>query len=111
MAEALQGGGIYLKDGEFFMLDSETSAILAIFPAPSKGRKKSEVVRIPRLQILDWIQLRKSGVTVKLPPADERIFSSLASFDTIPPTPLPESLDATLRHYQTDGYNWLAFLY
>jgi non-specific serine/threonine protein kinase len=111
LAEAMRGGGIYLKDGEFVMLDSATSALLAIFPAPGKGRRKNELVRIPRLQILDWIQLRKSGVTVRLAADDEQIFARLASFEAIPPAALPERLDATLRQYQTDGYNWLAFLY
>jgi len=111
MAEALSGNGIYQKDGEFVMLDSETSAILSLFPAPAKGRSKGNAVRIPRLQILDWLYLRTSGVTVKLSAENERIFASLASFEKVPQTPLPEGLNATLRHYQTDGYNWLAFLY
>jgi hypothetical protein len=111
MAEALSGGGIYQRDGEFVMLDSETNAILSLFPQQVKGRRKGNAVRIPRLQILDWLYLRKSGVTVRLSPENERIFASLASFERIPQTPLPQGLNATLRHYQADGYNWLAFLY
>jgi non-specific serine/threonine protein kinase len=111
LAEALEGGGIYRKDGEFVMLDSETNTILSLLPKPAKGRGKGTAVRIPRLQILDWLYLRKSGVTVRLSAENERIFASLASFETIPQTPLPEGLNATLRHYQADGYNWLAFLY
>jgi non-specific serine/threonine protein kinase len=111
MTEALKSGGFYQKEGEFVMLDSETSAILSLLPKPAKEHRKSGVVRIPRLQILDWLHLRKSGVKVRLSPENERIFASLASFEMIPPTPLPEGLKGTLRHYQADGYNWLAFLY
>ncbi len=111
MEEALTGGGIYLKGGEFVMLDIETSGLLAIFPRQAKSRKRSDQVRIPRLQILDWLHLRSRGVKVRLSPEDERVFSSLSSFDELPAKPLPERIDATLRHYQVDGYNWLAFLY
>jgi superfamily II DNA or RNA helicase len=112
MDEAMKGGGLYLKNGEFVMLDSETISVFDLFPGREKSRSaKKDVVRIPRLQIFDWLQLRKKGVTVRLSPEDERIFSSLASFDVLPSTPLPERIDATLRHYQVDGYHWLAFLY
>jgi non-specific serine/threonine protein kinase len=109
--EALSGGGIYRRDDEFVMLDTETSAILSLLPETTGGRKKSDVVRIPRLRILDWIYLRKSGVTVRLSPEDESIFKSLVSFESIPESPLPVGLKTTLRHYQADGYHWLAFLY
>jgi non-specific serine/threonine protein kinase len=109
--EALSGDGIYRRDDEFVMLDTETSAILSLLPETTGGRKKSDVVRIPRLRIFDWLYLRKSGVTVRLPPEDERIFNSLISFESMPECPLPPKLKATLRHYQADGYRWLAFLY
>jgi len=72
---------------------------------------KGEVVHIPRLQILDWIHLRKHGVEVTLCREDEAIIDRLTNFKKIKPTPLPRHLHATLRSYQQDGYHWLVFLY
>jgi hypothetical protein len=104
---ALQGGGVFRRGGVMFVLDSATSSTLSLF-APHARR---EVVRVPRLQILDWITLRKNGVRVLLSPEDERIFESLTSFEGIPRRSPPQQLQATLRNYQVEGYSWLAFLY
>jgi superfamily II DNA or RNA helicase len=76
-----------------------------------RRQKKNEVVRVPRLQVLDWLDLRRNGVKVKLPPEDERIINSLLNFRQISPMQLPAGLKVHLRDYQQDGYNWLCFLY
>ncbi len=104
---ALNGGGVFRRGGAVFLLDPLTSSTLALF-AP---HTKREVVRVPRLQILDWITLRKNGVRVLLSPEDERIFESLTRFEGIPKLDPPVGLKATLRNYQLEGYSWLAFLY
>ena len=72
---------------------------------------QGEIVRVPRLWILDWAALRSSGVTVLLPPQDEKLVDRLTNFDKIEEKPFPTRLQATLRHYQQKGYFWLAFLY
>ncbi|UPU38293.1 DEAD/DEAH box helicase [Geomonas paludis] len=107
LLEALQGGGVFRRGGSLFVLDPMTSSTLALF-AP---HAKREVVRVPRLQILDWITLRRNGVRVLLSPEDERIFESLTRFESIPRRSPPVELKATLRNYQLEGYSWLAFLY
>ena len=104
---ALQGGGVFRRGGTMFVLDFLTSSTLSLF-APHTRR---EVVRVPRLQILDWIVLRKNGIRVLLSPEDERIFDSLTRFEGIPRRSPPQKLQATLRNYQVEGYSWLAFLY
>lgn len=113
IAEAMASGGVFRRGDSFLLIDEESARVLAmLYPeAGAKKRKKAEVVRIPRLQILDWLVLRRHGVTVRLTPEDERIFASLATFEQIPHSPLPEGLQATLRHYQEDAFHWLAFLY
>jgi len=113
IAEAMASGGVFRRGDSFLLIDEESSRILAmLYPeAGAKKRKKTEVVRIPRLQILDWLVLRRHGVTVRLSPEDEQIFASLATLERIPPSPLPSELQATLRHYQEDAFHWLAFLY
>jgi hypothetical protein len=106
--EAVKGGGLFRKGGgAIVILDEQSSRALSLF---ATGGKR-EVVRVPRLQILDWIALRRSGVRVLLAPEDESIIESLLNFDNIEPCPVPAGLQATLRNYQREGFSWLAFLY
>ena len=105
--EAVKGGGLFRKGGGIVILDEQSSRALSLFAAGGKR----EVVRVPRLQILDWIALRRSGVRVLLAPEDERIIDSLLNFDSIEQRGVPAGLQATLRNYQREGYSWLAFLY
>jgi len=107
LLQALQGGGLFRRGGGLVILDALSSSTLSLF-APGTRR---EVVRVPRLQILDWIALRRNGVRVLLSPEDERIFDSLTNFESIPRRSSPTGLKATLRNYQLEGYSWLAFLY
>ena len=112
----MDGSGMLRRDGKLMMLDELSAQVLAMFAgAMPTGKKKKkgeqDLVRVPRLQILDWLQLRNHGVEVKLSPADARILDNLLNFSSIPARPLPIGLTATLRHYQTDAWHWLAFLY
>ena len=106
------------KDDTIQILDSNAEKIFNIISTiyktgnpPKSGAKKNEIVRVPRLQILDWVELRNSGVKVKLPPEDEEIIERLNRFEKIDTRPLPSNLKARLRPYQKDGYYWLSFLY
>ncbi|MDD2850565.1 MAG: DEAD/DEAH box helicase [Desulfuromonadaceae bacterium] len=112
----MDGSAMLHRDGKLMLLDEISARILAMFAgAVADGKKKKkgeqELVRVPRLQILDWLQLRSHGVTVALSVADARILESLLNFSAIPARPLPTGLRATLRHYQIDAWHWLAFLY
>ena len=78
---------------------------------PEHKEKNKEWVRVPRLQILDWIALRKHGVTLTLPPDDEAIFDRLTQLEHIEIPQIPQQLQAPLRDYQKAGYAWMAFLY
>jgi len=114
--QRLATGGILQRDGRMILIDDISARILAMLVGTvgnTARKKKAEqrVVRIPRLQILDWLQLRSHGVTVKLAPEEGRILESLLNFAAIDRRPLPSGLTATLRPYQHDGYQWLGFLY
>lgn len=100
------------------IMDSNSQQILNVISSiyntggiSDTSTKKKEVVRVPRLLILDWIELRRNGVKVKLTPEDERIIERLNRFDKIEAISLPEKLIAQLRPYQKEGYYWLSFLY
>jgi hypothetical protein len=113
-AALLQGG---LIDGErgLRVLDRQTlerlRAILALTGEGPPGRDASKIVRVPRLQMLDWLALREQGIAVTLPAEDEAVLARLLGFTKIAAKPLPKDLQATLRPYQQEGYAWLAFLY
>ncbi len=114
LQELLEGNGILRRDGRLLLLDQASTQVLAMFAEamPSgKRKRKGEPVRVPRLQILDWLHLRNHGVSVKLAPDDTRLLESLLNFEAIPERPLPGTLKASLRHYQLEAYRWLGFLY
>lgn len=114
---AAQGrGGIVETEDLIQILDANSQEVLKFLSAIStkdtlpKDNKK-EIVRVPRLQILDWIYLRQQGVKIKFSEEDEALIQGLTHFDQIGKTPLPKKLKAKLRPYQQEGYEWLAFLY
>ncbi|MDR4493170.1 MAG: DEAD/DEAH box helicase [Nitrospirales bacterium] len=118
LEKILQQGGLLTSDGGLRIIDPQTQAMLrALSSLTGKPQAKPGVwdkkiiVQVPKLQILDWVALRRQGVTVHLPPEDEALIDRLLHFERIEPIPLPQRLRATLRHYQEEGYHWLAFLY
>ncbi len=75
-----------------------------------KRQALDELVKIPRLRILDWLMLARHGIDMTMPEGERAVLESLMSFETLQRAPLPE-MKATLRDYQIAGYSWLAFLY
>ena len=104
--------GLFEAGGKLHLLgdrDREALAILAGLKGSSTGQRR-EIVRLPRLHILDLLALRRLGATLELAAEDAAILASLEHFETLPEIPEPR-LGATLRDYQRQGYRWLAFLY
>ncbi len=111
--KAISRKGIIEQNGMIQILDQESLKTLsAIYGVTKAGRgMRNGIVQVPRLQILDWILLRKSGIRIKLPPEDERIIERLVRFKKIEERPVPRALRACLRGYQREGFDWLSFLY
>jgi non-specific serine/threonine protein kinase len=113
--KALQQGGLLDTKHGLRVLDHSTlerlRAILDFTSQDTAAKKSTQIVRVPRLQILDWLALREQGITVSLPVEDETVLAKLLEFQRITVPPLPGGVNATLRPYQMDGYGWLAFLY
>ncbi len=113
----MDGSGILRRGGKLMLLDDVNVQVLAMFAGAisSHGKRKKkgekELVRVPRLQILDWLQLRNHGVQVILSEGDAQILENLLNFSSIKGRPVPGILTATLRHYQIDAWHWLAFMY
>jgi len=70
-----------------------------------------DTLQVSRLEMLDWIMLRKHGVHVTLPEEAENLFSSLSQFNGVGEFVKPASLNAELRPYQEEGVAWIDFLY
>ncbi|MGE4170380.1 MAG: DEAD/DEAH box helicase [Candidatus Margulisiibacteriota bacterium] len=97
-------------------LDPKTQHIVELLkqwmmPSSDKARQVHSVVKVPRLQILDWLYLRKAGVTLNLPKAEEEMLDRLVGFQSVPSRDVPEGFKGELRSYQRAGYEWLSFLY
>lgn len=78
---------------------------------PVSGRVKPEAEQVPRLQMLDWIALRKHGVKLRMPDEAEQLFTSLMETNELPAFNSPASFKAKLRAYQAEGCSWIEFLY
>jgi len=107
---------IETADGIAF-LDAQTREILrllsTIFSTSGDIKHKTihNIVQLPRLRVLDLLELRKSGATVILAPKDELLVDRLTHFSKIEKIALPKNFIGELREYQQAGYHWLAFLY
>src|SRR3990172_3623815 len=113
---ALKQDGVVEEKDFIQILDSNSQQILTTIAGIAKENNNTkekirEIVRVPRLQILDWIHLRNMGVKVRLSKEDEDLIGRLNRFAKIEERPIPENLKANLRHYQKDAYYWLSFLY
>jgi len=112
----LQQRGIVEQEGTLQIVDANTQELLKTLALIYKGKQrkdpqKKEIVEVPRLQILDWIALRNQGVRVRLSDDDEALIQNLMHLEQIEKIPAPGRLKASLRPYQKEGLDWLAFLY
>ncbi len=109
------------KDGSLIMpqLDAGEGGLelLAELLRPQRKKpdgakaKPDDTLQVSRLEMLDWIMLRKHGVHVTLPEEAEGLFASLSEFNGIGDFVKPAILNAELRLYQMEGCAWIDFLF
>lgn len=113
----LDTAGILIDETEVRIIDEESLEKLkklAAFINKRKnyqGNEKRDYVKIPSLQIFDWLIFKKMGIELDLPEEDKQLVERLMQFRKIPPRRIPSRFQGTLRDYQKEGYHWLAFLY
>jgi hypothetical protein len=102
-----------LPSGTYFSLDRPELEQLAglIEEAGRISERDGDTVRVSRLQISWWEELERLGVTTEQAGAWVAQVASLRSAHDGVAYAAPESLEASLRAYQLDGFRWLAFLY
>jgi superfamily II DNA or RNA helicase len=76
-----------------------------------RGEGKGEAIQVSRVDMLDWLSLRRSGLKLRLPPEAEQLFQSLQDFEQLDDFKLPKGFTADLRPYQREGCAWIEFLY
>jgi superfamily II DNA or RNA helicase len=76
-----------------------------------RGAGEEDTIQVSRLEMLDWIAMRRRGLRITLPAEAERLFHSLRSFETLGAFDLPDGFNADLRVYQNEGCAWIEFLY
>lgn len=114
--QAILSRGTWQEDGELRIVSASDAAKLTLIrrlhdAAQAKNGTRDIPAAVPRLRILDLIELRRHGVRCKLPAEEEAIIESLVNHESIEIPPIPRTLQAELRDYQKAGYAWLAFLY
>ena len=111
----VENRGMIEESGEIWMLEEPSLKTLETLRELLRdggiGKESSGPVRIPRLHVLDWLQLRRLGAELRLSPEEERFIRRLLRLEKLESVLLPQAFRGTLRDYQKEGYDWLAFLY
>ena len=72
---------------------------------------KKNHLEIPKLEILEWLQLSSYGITVNLPEEDKQLFARLLGENPVDKVSVSDKFKGSLRQYQEEAYQWLTFLY
>ena len=103
---------LLLPDGAYFPLDDPSFAQLArlITEADALNDVVGEKPRLSRYQSSLFDELSDLADEVSTPPSWRNLLEGLRGQEGLPRHPVPESVQARLRPYQVDGYQWLCFL-
>ncbi|GAA4283723.1 hypothetical protein GCM10022261_12540 [Brevibacterium daeguense] len=104
---------LLLPDKTYFSLDHPAFEPLRklIAEAEALGEWEPEAPKISRYQISFWDELEELADETEQALSWRRLADGLRDLTTVPEVPVPDSVRAQLRHYQVDGFRWLAFLY
>ncbi|MFC4858788.1 DEAD/DEAH box helicase [Actinophytocola glycyrrhizae] len=104
---------LLLADGAYFSLEKPELRTLRelIDEARSLHEASDGTLRISRYQAGLWDELTRLGVVERQSATWERQVNGLLSLDSVPRAAVPSTVDARLRPYQVDGFQWLAFLW
>ena len=100
---------VQLKDGSLGMLPEEW--IKKLDPLLKFGRVDGDQIHLSKIHfsLIDELVSQADNEEVFLELQEKK--EKLLNFKQIPNVPLPENINATLRHYQAEGYKWINFLH
>ncbi|RSD13122.1 DEAD/DEAH box helicase [Amycolatopsis eburnea] len=104
---------LLLDDGAYFSLEKPELRTLRqlIEEARELQDRDGDSLRISRYQVGLWDELAALGVVGRQATAWQRQLAALRSIDEDDVAEPPATLDAQLRPYQLEGFQWLAFLW
>ena len=105
---------LILPSGTWLRLDRPEFAKLRQLITEARGLVEPSadgVARINRFQTSWWDELAELGVVNEQSQRWADSVSEMATLSAPDPVAKPAGLEATLRHYQQEGLNWLAFLH
>jgi superfamily II DNA or RNA helicase len=104
---------LILPSGTYFPLDGDELRQLAelIIEGRSLWEAPNGAIRVSRFQAAWWEEMRTLGViNARVAEWESSVRTLIDAGDRVE-HPVPAGLQAELRHYQRDGFNWLAYLY
>lgn len=100
-----------LVSGTYFALDLPVLRRLAALVAEARELQDPKApLQLSRYQASLWDDLEALGVVDRQAEAWRHTVRALTGRETVERVPVPRTLTATLRPYQRDGFDWLAFL-
>jgi superfamily II DNA or RNA helicase len=103
---------LMLSNGNYFRLDQPEFLQLRRLIEEARALQDHEgTLRISRYQAGLWDELEELAATAEQADSWRRSVGGLLRFSEMLDVPLPAGLNASLRPYQQDGFNWLAFLW
>ena len=104
---------ILLPDRTYLSLDRPEFAQLHALLEEAEGLQEWETgeMTISRYQAGLWSELEELAEETEQAAAWRASVTGLLELDSVAQTPLPAGLKASLRPYQAEGFNWLAFLW
>ena len=114
--QALAHGDEYLMlpDGKYFALDRPEYEQLRRLIEEARALSDSTTdgtIRISKHQASLWEDLKDIATNVEASEAWKASSEGLSNILEVSHAPLPAGIDATLRPYQREGFEWLSFLY
>ncbi len=103
---------LLLVDNSYLSLDQPIFARLHQLIEEARALQEWETgLRISRYQAGLWSDFEDLAEDTEQAQSWRTAVTGLLELDAVEPTPLPRGLRATLRPYQLEGFNWLAFLW
>jgi superfamily II DNA or RNA helicase len=103
---------LMLSSGNYFRLDQPEFLQLRRLIEEARSLQDHEgPLRISRYQAGLWDELEELAATAEQAESWRRSVGGLLKFAELQDVQLPAGVNASLRPYQQDGFNWLAFLW
>ncbi|MEO8284339.1 MAG: SNF2-related protein, partial [Pseudarthrobacter sp.] len=103
---------LMLANGNYFRLDQpEFQQLRRLIEEARSLQEHDGPLRISRYQAGLWDELEELSATAEQADSWRRSVGGLLRFSELRDAPLPAGLNASLRPYQQEGFNWLAFLW